>query len=445
MSHGVTELRAAAIDIANSAIAAVDPGKAAREIIGLEANCLIVRERAFDLSRGARIFVIGAGKASFPIAKTLDETLGSRIHRGFVTCKTGQLGNLQHIEMHWASHPIPNNDSLQAAKRTRAILNEVQPGDIVLSCFTGGSSALFVEPVARISLEDKVLTNRVLLGSGASIVEINAVRKHLSQVKGGKLVRELPPGVHLINLTVSDVIGDPLDCVTDPTVPDTSTLADARATLDKYGLRTKVPNTVAEYLGRASDSDETCREADLAHIDRLDLLLMKNDAACHAASNAARLKGFTPLILSTAFEGESRELGRFMAAVAKQVSRDGHPIGAPCALIGGGESTVLLGDESGEGGPNQEFALSFATELVDLPNVVGLGLDTDGTDGPTEIAGGLVDATTGEKAKSLGLNLHDALRCHDVGPTLRWLGDAVITGATGTNVNDLKIVLIAPP
>lgn len=442
LSHGASALRGVALDIANSAIAAADPGKAVRKLLRADGHHLRIGERAFDLTGGVRIFVIGAGKASFPIAKALDEILGKRIYRGLITCKRGQAGSLSHIDLHWASHPIPDDASYQAAKRTKALLREVRSGDIVLSCFTGGSSALFVEPADSISLQDKALTNRMLLGSGANIVEVNAVRKHISGVKGGKLVRSLPAGVHLINLTVSDVIGDPLDCVTDPSVPDTSTFADARSTLEKYDLWARIPDSITCFLCHASSAEETSRDADFAHLDRTDVLLITSDAACLAAATAARLHGFTPVILSTVFEGESRELGRFMAAIAKQICRDGHPVRAPCALIGGGESTVLVGNDSGQGGPNQEFAVSFATEIADHDNVVALGLDTDGTDGPTDIAGALVDATTTRRAQSAHLDLHSSLVRHDVTPLLRQLGDIIVTGATGTNVNDLKLVLI---
>jgi glycerate 2-kinase len=442
LSHGAVALREVALDIANKAIAAADPATAARRVLRADNRYLRVGEKTFDLTAETRVFVVGAGKASFPIAKVIDEELGPRIHAGLVVCKNGQTGSLSNIEMLWASHPVPDQASHEAAKQTKALLSRVRSGDIVLSCFTGGSSALFVEPIGSISLQDKVLTNLALLRSGANIVEINAVRKHISGVKGGRLVRSLPTGVHLINLTVSDVIGDPFECISDPSVPDTSSFSDAHATLEKYDLWTRIPAPVVEFLCNASAADETSREADFSHIDRTDILLIKSDAACVAAAAAARLQGFAPLILSTFFEGEARELGRFMVAIAKQIRSDGQPLASPCVLIGGGESTVLLDDDGGRGGPNQEFAVAFAAELTGHDNVVALGLDTDGTDGPTDVAGALVDATTTSRAKSARIDLHRALLRHNVTPMLLELGDAIITGATGTNVNDLKLVLI---
>lgn len=442
LSSGSTSLRRAAIEIANRAVEAADPGKVLRQSLVFDGTSLSVGGRKFAISPENRIFVIGAGKASYPIARALDEVIGERIYRGFVTCKKGQTGSLNHIELHHASHPIPDAASLQAATRTRELLEEVRAGDLIVACFTGGSSALFVDPVASISLEDKMAANRLLLGSGANIIEINAVRKHLSRVKGGKLIQSLPAGSRVINLTVSDVIGDHLDYITDPTVADTSTFADAQATLDKYRLWDALPRSVSAYLREAPAADETPRENALAHIDRFDFLLVRNDAACSAAADAARAMGYAPLILSTLFEGESRELARFMAAIAKQSLLDGRPLKPPCVLIGGGECTVRAMNGTGTGGPNQEFAVSFALEAAGMENVVALSIDTDGTDGPTQIAGGLVDGTTALRAQQIGVNLYEHLSRHDVTPALQKLGAAVVTGATGTNVNDLRLIII---
>lgn len=440
--NGSTVLRRTAIDIANRAVEAADPAKALRKSLTVAGDNLAVDGRLFDLARDSRIFVIGAGKASYPIAKVLDETLGDRIHRGLVTCKIGQSGTLKNIELHRANHPIPDAASHLAAIRTQEILREVRAGDVVFACFTGGSSALFVDPIAPVSLDDKIAANRILLGCGANIIEINAVRKHLSRVKGGKLVRRLPAGARLINLTVSDVVGDHLDYITDPSVPDTSTFADAQATLERYQLWEVLPGSIVSFLRESPPEEETARAEDHAHIDRLDVLLVKNDAACRAAAEAARSFGYAPLIMSTLFEGESRELGRFMAAVAKQALHDGHPLEPPCVLIGGGECTVRMLNGGGLGGPNQEFAVSFALEVEGLEDVAALSVDTDGTDGPTQIAGGLVDGTTAWYARRLGMNLFSHLQRHDVTPALLRLGSAVFTGPTGTNVNDLRLVVI---
>jgi glycerate-2-kinase len=441
LAHGEVRLRALALDLAEAALAASDPGQAVRRLVALDGDTLIVRERAYPLA-GRRIFVIGAGKASFPIAQALDDILGPRIHTGLVTCKYEQEGVLSHIRLHFAAHPVPDEASLAAARRTVELLSEVRPSDLVLACFTGGSSALFALPADGLTLVDKAATTKILLTCGADIIEINAVRKHLSRVKGGRLARLLPANVELVNLTVSDVVGDGLDCVTDPTVPDTSSLGAARAVLDKYDLWRRVPTAVSRHLRLGTD--ETLRASDFAHLSRQDVLLAGSDVACRAALAAARQKGHAALLLSTVFEGESRELGRAFAAITRQVFASGEPVAMPCVLIGGGETTVRFDGEHGLGGPNQEFAAALALALDGRHGVAALGLDTDGTDGPTTVAGALIDGTSAARARRARIDLSAHLARHDVTPALVGVGDAVLTGATGTNVNDLKLVVLAP-
>ena len=430
-----------ALDLAEHALTSADPYVAAMSLLSLSGDVLRVGDREVDLA-GRRIHVIGTGKATFPIARALDEILGDRIAAGLIVCKHGQEGALAHIEIAHAAHPVPDEASVDGARRTVELLKDVRAGDIVIAAVTGGSSALFVAPVPGISLADKMALNRILLTCGANIRDINAVRKHVSAVKAGRLVAGLPAGTTLINLTVSDVIGDALDYITDPTVPDTSTFDDARHTLDKYGLWERLPASVTDYLRSAIAADETPKEADLGHLERLDHILVRADAACHAAAARAEELGFRPLILSTAFEGESRELGRTFAAIAHEVRGSDQPAAAPCVLIGGGETTVTIDGAVGIGGPNQEFAAAGAIYLDGLADVAMLGIDTDGTDGPSDMAGAIVDGGTLRRAGESGTDLHTALQTHDVTPALEQLGCAVSTGATGTNVNDLKLVVI---
>ena len=271
----------------------------------------------------------------------------------------------------------------------------------------------------------------------------NDVRKHLSQVKGGRLAQAVDSRAHLINLTVSDVTGDELDYITDPTVADTSYFEDARTTLTKYDLWDRVPSSVSEYLKTAELENETPKPDDLAGHNLQSFILVKSASVCEAAAGRAKELGFKPMILSTVLEGESKELGQTFAAIAREILANQRPLKAPCAVIGGGETTVKIDGMAGEGGPNQEFSLAAVPGLDRIGNVVAVGLDSDGTDGPTDIAGGIVDNLTLARAKSLGLNLFNALREHDVTPALRKLGDEIETGATGTNVNDLKFMLIS--
>jgi glycerate 2-kinase len=434
-------LRQAALDIAEHVLAACNPARVLSQHVSVDGDVLRVEGRCYDM-RGRQIFVVGAGKASLAVAAVLEDELGARITDGIVICKDGQAGSLARLRLRHAAHPVPDARSLAGAQECAEILARARAGDLVIACFTGGSSALFVDPPAPITLADKQALNRLLLASGAHIREINAVRKRVSRVKGGRLARALPAGCDLINLTVSDVIGDPLDFVTDPTVPDSSTLADARAALDRHGLWDALPPSIASYLRQGPE--DRVREADLAHLHRQDVLLLKASAPCDRAAERAEVLGFKSMVLSTEFSGESRDLAHNLAAIAREVVATGRPLRAPCCLIAGGETVVTLAkDQFGRGGPNQEFALAAALELDGHSRILALAIDTDGTDGPTPAAGGLVDGGTAAMARAAGVDLRAALAAHDVTRTLEAVGDLVVTGATGTNVNDLKFLLVA--
>ncbi|MDR1658980.1 MAG: DUF4147 domain-containing protein [Desulfovibrio sp.] len=441
LSHGNATLRADALDILDAGLAAADPGRKTRELVSLEGDVLRIAGREFDLRKAGGIYVLGAGKATFPIADALDGILGDRITDGLVICKEGQEGELKHCRMFLASHPIPGEAGLAAARRVLDLARGTAPGDIVLACITGGSSALMPLPVPEISLEDKKIASELLLTCGANIVEINAVRKHLSRIKGGLLALALHPGTVLVNLTVSDVIGDPYDYITDPTVPDTSSFADARRTLDKYSLWDKMPPPVAAYLKTAPAGRETPKA--LSGRTVINHMLVKGDDACGGAAAKARELGYAPMILSSMLEGESRETGRTFVCIGAEIVRSSRPLARPCAVIGGGETTVRLPDgKAGRGGPNQEFVLGAALAMDAMTGMVVAGLDTDGTDGPTHYAGGIADESTLRRANALGINIFSSLESHDASPVLVALGDALNTGNTGTNVNDLKLMLV---
>jgi len=444
LSHGNGRLRGLALDIIEHALRQADPYAATKALVSLDGNMLSIGDLRLDLEKHGRIFLLGAGKATWPIAKALEEIIGSRISDGVIVCKYGQQGELSRSRMLLADHPIPDKSGLEASLEALELAGRTQAGDIVLSCITGGSSALLSLPIKPVSLEEKQQVNALLLTCGANIVEINAVRKHLSRIKGGRLAMAVHPGAHLINLTVSDVIGDPLDYITDPTVPDTSTLADAAKTLTKYNLWKKVPDSVSRYLRKAGEDGETPKTADLADRISDDFIIVKGAAACDGAAAKAANFGFKARILSTMFEGESRELGRNFGAIASEIKLSNRPLNPPCALIGGGETIVTIDGATGVGGPNQEFAASAALCIDNLDNVVVVGLDSDGTDGPTDFAGAMVDGETASQARKAGIDLFESLKTHGVTAPLVKLGDAIMTGATGTNVNDLKIMLIAP-
>ncbi len=438
-SHGNRDLRRAALDIVEHALHRVNPYRATRELVSLEGAILHVGQLDFDLSQRGDIYVLGAGKASLPIAQALEDVLGDRIRDSLVVVKEGQETSTRIVKLREASHPVPDTRGFEAAKEMKRLAGQARTGDIVFCAITGGSSALAPYPAEGLTIDDKAQVHKLLLESGASIREINAVRKHLSQIKGGRLALDIFPA-EIINLTVSDVTGDPYDYITCPTVPDTSTFEDARLVLDAYALWDSMPPAAVRYLREATPDMENPR--DFGDIPVHNFLLVRSGEACEAAAEEARRLGFSPRILTCEMEGDSIEQGRAFGEHLAQHSGDGQPRGAPFALIAGGETTVTLTSQGGEGGPNQEFALSAALAL-ETDNMAIVSLDTDGTDGPTGIAGALTDASTVERARGTGLDIANAFSRHDVSPLLRTLSDAVITGHTGTNVNDLKIGLHA--
>lgn len=442
LSQGNRAMRTEALDVLNAGLDRANPERATYNLVRLEGDAIFIGGKSYPLKSFKNIYVFGAGKATFSIAKALDNILGDRITEGIVICKDGQEGSLVNIRLCIASHPIPDERGMRAAEEILALARKTGPGDLVFACFTGGSSALMPFPISEITLEDKKRANEILLTCGANIVEINAVRKHLSCIKGGKLAQAVHPKAFLVNITVSDVIGDPLDYITDPTVPDTSSFKDAQNTMDKYSLWDKMPHSISTYLKNPPLNRETPKSLDTHRIESY--IVVKGDAACLGAEQRAKELGYETTILSTMFEGESRELGRTFGFIGKEVFWNSRPLEAPCAFIGGGETIVTIQNccKRGLGGPNQEFALGGAIEIKDLRNTVVAGLDTDGTDGPTPYAGGICDETSVHRGMELGIDLFMALQNHDASHALLAIGDILETGNTGTNVNDLKIMLI---
>jgi len=440
ISHGQGKGREIVIDIIEHALSAAHPYAATSNLVRLEGDILRAGDLRFDLSQRGKIYFLGAGKATFPIAKALEEILGERICDGVVIVKEGQGGTLTRMKVREATHPLPSERGFMAAKEMKSLAEGAQEGDIVFCAMTGGNSALAPLPVSGITLEEKRAVTELLLSSGANIKEMNAVRKHLSDIKGGRLALSIFPA-EVINLAVSDATGDPLDYVTNPTVPDTSTFADAIQTLKKYDLLEKIPRSAREYLLNATPEMETPKDFDNMPVHTF--ILVKSNVPCEAASNRARELGFASMVLTSSLEGESKEVSHVFTGIAREIKTCHRPLVPPCVVIAGGETTVTIRDTCGKGGPNQEFTLSAGLELGGEKGVVIAAIDTDGTDGPTELAGGIVDSSTIERAKEKGVDLLESLLSHDASTVLSELSDAIVTGHTGTNVNDLKVMLVA--
>jgi len=429
--------------IFQAALAAVDPEEAVLRHVCLEGQLLKVGDLSLELGHFERIWVLGAGKADAPMARALERLLGDRISGGLIVVKEGHGLDLKQVQVWEASHPLPDERGVEGTRRLLELAREAGPRDLVLALFSGGGSALLVAPAQGLSLEDKQTTTKLLLACGATIHEINMVRKHLSLVKGGQLARACYPAT-VLSLILSDVIGDNLDAIASgPTVPDSTRYDQAKDVLVKYRIWESVPVAVRERLeaGCQGKLQETPKAGDPCFQNAHWKILGSNLEALKAASLHAEKMGYRALILSSGVEGEAREVARALAAVAKEIVRSGNPMPSPACLLCGGETTVTLRGQ-GKGGRNQEFVLAAAMALEGWENVVVLSGGTDGTDGPTDAAGAIADGTTVERARKAGLSPEAYLLENDSYSFFSSLGDLLITGPTRTNVMDVNIFLV---
>jgi glycerate 2-kinase len=383
-----------------------------------------------------RLIVVGAGKASAAMARAVEENWPGPLS-GLVVTRYGYAVPCERIDIVEAAHPVPDAAGMNAARRMLERVGALREEDLVLCLFSGGGSALLPLPAPGLTLEHKQIVNRALLASGATISEINCVRRHLSAIKGGRLAAACHPA-SMLTLLISDVPGDrPADIASGPTVADPTTCADALDIFRRYGI--DVPGAVRESL--ESGRSESVKPGDprLEHGEVR--LIATPQMALEAAARVARAAGFTPHILGDAVEGEARDVGKVLAGIALQVARRNQPLAAPCVLLSGGETTVTVRG-NGRGGRNVEFLLSLAIALEGHTGIHALAGDTDGVDGQEEIAGACIGPDSLARAWSLGLRPRDMLDNNDAHGFFRALGDAVVTGPTLTNVNDFRAILI---
>ena len=377
------------------------------------------------------------------MAAAVEEILGDRIARGVVVTKYGHVQSTRKIRLYEAGHPVPDAAGIAGAQAILDHVKRLGPDDVVLVLISGGGSALTPAPVAGVTLAEKQALTRALLACGADIREMNMLRKHISRIKGGQLARAASPA-RVFTLILSDIVGDPLDAIASgPTVPDPTTYADALAILDKYRIRGEIPASIRSHLeaGARGEIAETPKPNDPLFSRVKSLMVASNIQALEAAKSEARALGLTPMILSSFIEGETREIARMHAALAREVRASGNPLKPPLCIITGGETTVTLRG-TGKGGRNQEFALAGALDIAGLRDVVILSAGTDGTDGPTDAAGAIVDGETVSRAIAKGLSPRAALDTNDAYPFFQQLGDLIITGPTKTNVMDVRMVLV---
>lgn len=438
-SHGNKKGRKIVLDIVEHGIEAVDTYIATKRLVNIEGDQLTVGRRRYDLNRIRNIYVVGAGKGSFPIVNALEDILGDRIKEGVVAVKSDETRKLKKMKVITAGHPMPNKMSSVAAREIIRLASQAQRRDLVFAAITGGSSALMALPAEGISLRDTIEITKLLLKSGAAIQEINAVRKHISAISGGRLTRFIYPA-KIVNLTLlTNPKGMPWP---DAIFADPSTFQDAIKALKSYDLWERAPRSIKAHLikGLEDPSMETPKDLDGAIVQTINL--GDQEAACKGAAHRARELGLRSFILSLNLEGEAREIGIALAGISEEIFSFHRPFAPPCVLISAGETTVRVENAKGKGGPNQELVLSFARKIGQSGKIVIASIGTDGSDGPTEIAGGIADGFTVERARAMGLNLFDHLRYHDSSSALKQLGDAVVTGATGTNVMDLRVIFV---
>ncbi len=439
---GTTALRRAAVQILARSLGAVDTYTATSRAITLDRDTLLVDNRPFALPRGGRVIVVGAGKACAPMARAVEDALEDRVTAGLVVVKTGYTAPLRRIALREAGHPLPDPAGEAAAAEILALVSGLSPSDLVICLISGGGSSLLPLPREGLTLRDKVGTTDLLLRSGADITEINTVRKHLSRIKGGQLARAAAPA-RLISVVVSDIVGSPLDAIASgPTVPDTTTFADALAILEQYQLTGRVPPAVLATLqrGAAGGLPETPKSGDPVFAGTHTVVVADNATAARAAVAEAERLGYRALLLSTYIEGEARGVGRVLAGIAREIVATGHPIAPPACLVCGGETTVIVAG-AGRGGRNQEVALSAGRTLAGLPGVLLVSFATDGTDGPTDAAGGVADGTTWARARAKGFDPVRHLADNNAYPLLDAVGDLIRSSPTNTNVNDLMLIL----
>lgn len=438
MSKSITELKKDALDLFHTGLEAVKPDVAVHRMCRTCNDQLIIASTGIPLAEIDHVYVVGAGKGTAPMAAAMEDVLKDRIHDGLIVVKYDHSESLSKIRTIEAGHPVPDENGMIGAEAVMELANTAGENDLVICLLSGGGSALLPLPEDGITLSDKQKTTSVLLGCGATIHEINAIRKHLSKIKGGWLAEAVYPA-KLVTLIISDVIGDDLDVIASgPTVPDSSTFEDCMQIIEKYGIADQLPDSIMLYLnaGLIGEQQETPKEYAACFERSEEMIIAGNIDAVNCIKNEASCKGYTPVVMGTMLEGESRDVAGQIIEFAKQQTVDG-----PLCVIAAGETTVTIKGD-GKGGRNQEMVLSAAIEMADGREMLFLSCGTDGTDGPTDATGAIADHTTIQAAIDKGVDVADYLNNNDAYHFFETVGGSVKTGPTKTNVMDMQILLM---
>ena len=436
-------LRADALAIFQAGLCSVDSFSAVQKHLSLEKEILTVNGKTYPLSDYDNIYVLGTGKATAAMAQAVEEVLSERITAGFITVKYGHTRPLKYIKVHEAGHPIPDAAGLEGSEQIIRLLQSAGEKDLIIFIISGGGSALLPSPVPGLTLRDIQETTQILLEVGANIDEMNIIRKHLSRLKGGRLAKLAYPA-SLIALILSDVVGDHLGSIASgPTAPDESTYHNCLQIIDKFAINEKIPKPVLDFFvsGQNGKEDETLKSGDPVFQRVQNVIIGNNIQAVIEAKQKAETLGYNSLILSSSMEGEAKEVAKIHASIAKEIIHTNNPLPPPACVISGGETTVTIRGK-GMGGRNQEFALAAAVEIDGLDNTVILSCGTDGTDGPTDAAGAVVDGQTLKRAKQKQMDAEKYLLDNNSYHFFKALDDLVITGPTFTNVMDIRLILV---
>ena len=423
-----------------------------KSIAHLDGDVLHIGDKSWPLSKKRNIYLLGAGKAGNAMAMAIDEILGDRLTRGIVIVKVAEDSDVfRKTEVYVGGHPLPNDAGYRASKNILELVDSAGPGDLFIAVISGGSSALMSCPIEGISLQDEIDTTDVMLKSGAGIYEVNAIRRHISQLNGGMLAKRIQGvGAELIGFGISDAVGNPptgdigvpyAKYASTPIGPDKTTLEDARRVIRDYNVADRLPKRVVDFLMNAGPAKETPKEFP----NNTYYLLNTLPDSCLYAKEIAQKMGINAIILSSFLEGESRDVGTFFASIAREIQAYGNPVKAPCVILSAGETTTKIDDNStiaGHGGPSQELAASFAIAAAKARGICMLSIDSEGTDGTTNVAGGLTDSTSYATAVQKGVDIFQALRGHACYEALCEMGDTVFTGNTGTNLCDFNVMYV---
>ncbi|MGQ9782203.1 MAG: glycerate kinase type-2 family protein [Nitrososphaeria archaeon] len=437
--HGNRGLRRTALSILEYGLRIAHPYEPTRRMLKIQDGKLKIKDLFLDLRKVENIYVLGVGKASLPIAKALEDVLADRVTDGLLIVKKGQKEKLERVQVVEAGHPVPDEEGSNATQRILDIAKNAKENDLVFCPLTGGCSSLLVYPAEGISLKDKRMVSSALLNCGAPIKDVNTVRRHISLIKGGRLAKFIHTAtcVTLSLKTTYDDMPWP-----DPTLPDPTTFQDAVSIIERYGLMEKIPESVRKHLllGIRRPEMETIKKFDgmKVHV----IYVVDRVKVCESMVEYARRLGLRSEIFSTKIEGESKEVGLMFSAIAGEIEDYGRPFTLPCAIIASGETAVSISRGCGVGGPSQELALASSLRLDGRRRIVIASVDSDGNDGITDAAGGIVDYSTIKRLRRIGLDVDKELDNHNSNFALKKVGDIISTGFTGTNILDINLILV---